>query len=192
MRISSALLFVLMLGFTASAAPEFATTGPYNVSFDMNTSLNYTVQSDTPISDALRTAYPLRIKTNDSFLADIRIYKYKDLTDSTPQMWQTINRQGLTELGWRNITLATDMIIDGMPAYGLAGQDSANRTYYTAYYWLDSKECECGPVSIGTTNVIIISSYPLALTGNLLDTLHIEISREAERQEPLTFAPPKA
>ncbi|MDM7940761.1 MAG: hypothetical protein QUS07_10545 [Methanothrix sp.] len=92
----------------------------------------------------------------------------------------------------RNITLATDMVIDGIPAYGLAGQDSTNWTYYTAYYWLDSKECECGPVSVGTTNVIIISSYPLELTGNLLDTLHIELSREATRQEPLTFAPPKA
>jgi len=57
-----------MLGFTGSATPEFATTGLYNVSFDMNTSLNYTVQSDTPVKDALRTAYPLRIRTNDSFL----------------------------------------------------------------------------------------------------------------------------
>jgi len=192
MRISLALLFVLMLGFTGSATPEFATTGLYNVSFDMNTSLNYTVQSDTPVKDALRTAYPLRIRTNDSFFADILIYKYEDLTDSTPELWRTINRQGLSERGLRNITLATDMVIDGIPAYGLAGQDSTNWTYYTAYYWLDSKECECGPVSVGTTNVIIISSYPLELTGNLLDTLHIEMSREATRQEPLTFAPPKA
>ena len=189
-RMLLAMLLFVMLAFAGSAMPENATTGPYMVSFDLNTSLNYSIHSGAPVQESVRTAYPLLIATNNSSQAQITIFAYKDPVDSTPALWQTINSQGLSRLGLRNITLA-EMVIDGMPAYGLAGQDGANRTLYSAYYWLDSKDCECGPVSVGNTNVVITSSYPLNLTGNLLDYLHVE-KNQAGSQEAISFAPPNA
>jgi hypothetical protein len=193
-RLLLALSFIVVLAFAASAASaatENVTTGPYMVSFDLNSSLNYTVQTSAPIGEAIRTAYPLLIKTNNSSEAQITIFEYKELVDSTPSLWQTINSQGLSRLGLRNITLATDMIIDGKPAYGLSGLDSANKSMYSAYYWLDSSECECGPVSVGKTNVVVTSSYLLNLTGNLLDSLHVGQISQSMSNKPLTFEPPK-
>jgi hypothetical protein len=190
MKILLALLFAVMLAATASAVPENATTGPYVVSFDLNGTLNYRAESVAPIEEEIRTAYPLTIAVNSSPEVQITIFEYKNLVDSTPDLWQTINSQGLALLHLRNISLAPGMVIDGIPAYGLSAIDSANRTLYSSYYWLDSNECECGPVSLGKTNVVITSTLPLNITGQLLDTLHVE--KNLGVAGPMTFAPPKA
>jgi hypothetical protein len=188
-RLLLALLAAVTLAITASALQEKVTTGPYSVSFDMNATLNYTVESLDPVEEDDRTEYQLTINANDSTKAKIFIAEYKDLVDSTEEMWQTVNRQHLESIGLNNITLASEMVIDGMPAFGLVGKDIANTTLYSAYYWLDSNTCECGPVSVGKTVVAIMSVLPLNITGQFMDTLHIEKNTEASG--PLTFAPPK-
>jgi hypothetical protein len=189
-RLLLALFVVVMLAAAASAVPENATTGPYMVSFDLNETLNYKVESVDPIEAEIRTAYPLAIVVNNSPEVQITIFEYNDLVDSTPDLWQTINSQGLALIGLRNISLAPEMVIDGVPAYGLSAIDAANGTLYASYYWLDSNECECGPVSLGKTNVVITSTLPLNITGQLLDTLHVE--KNLGVAGPMTFAPPKA
>ena len=195
MRLLLALFFVVMLAFTASAATENATTGPYTVSFDLNSSSKYSVQSDMPVQEQFRTAYPLLIKVDNRTDVKIAIFEYKDLVDSTPDLWQNINFQGLVMLGVRNVNQTAEMVIDGMPAYGLTGnytdKGGVNKTLYSAYYWLDSNECECGPVSVGKTNVVITSTLPLEVTGHMLDTLHVSKSMATD-QGPITFVPPKA
>jgi hypothetical protein len=40
-------------------------------------------------------------------------------------------------------------------------------------YWMDSQSCECGPVSVGKTSVVITSTYPLDVTQGLLSSLNI-------------------
>jgi len=197
MRLLLALFFVVMLAFTASAATENVTTGPYTVSFDLNSSLKYSILSGMPVQEEIRTAYPLLIKTNNSTDVKIVVFEYKGPVDSTPDLWQNINFQGLVILGMRNVTQTTEMVIDGMPAYGLSGnytnKDDVNKTLYSANYWLDSNECECGPVSVGKTNVVITSTLPLEVTGHMLDTLHVSKSKSlVTDQGPITFAPPKA
>ena len=139
-RLLLALLAAVTLAITASALPENVTTGPYSVSFDMNATLNYTVESLDPVEEDDRTEYQLTINANDSTKAKIFIAEYKDLVDSTEEMWQTVNRQHLESIGLNNITLASEMVIDGMPAFGLVGKDIANTTLYSAYYWLDSND----------------------------------------------------
>ena len=191
MRLLLALFIMAMLSFSASAATENATTGPYVVSFDLNSSSKYSIQSGMPVKEDIRTAYPLLISINNSTEVQITIFEYNDLVDSTPDLWQTINSQGLARLGLKNITLAAEMVIDGMPAYGLSGKDDVNKTLYSAYYWLDSNDCECGPVSVGKTNIVITSTLPLDVTGDLLDTMHVSKAMAAS-QGPVTFAPPKA
>jgi len=58
------------------------------------------------------------------------------------------------------------MIIDNMNGFWLSGMPfadmdnvSSGLTFYQAQYWLDSKDCECGPVSVRTTLVNIASTY---------------------------------
>jgi hypothetical protein len=187
-RLLLALLAAVALAITASALPENVTTGPYSVSFDMNTTLNYTIESFDPVEEADRTEYQVAINANDSVKAKITIAEYKDLVDSTQSMYVTAKHYYLESKGL-NITGVAEMVIDGMPAVGLVGKNTENTTYYSAYYWLDSIDCECGPVSVGKTVVAITSALPLNTTGQFMDTLHIEKNTEASG--PLTFAPPK-
>jgi len=191
MRLLLALFIMAMLSFSASAATENATTGPYMVSFDMNTTLNYTVQAIAPYAQEFRTAYPLLIETDNNSRAQITIFEYSKLMDSTPDLWQTINAQGLSLLGLTNITPATEMTVDGKPAYGLSARDSNNNSRYSANYWLDSTDCNCGPVSVGKINVVIFSAYPLNITASILDSMHVELISQSMSGKSLTFAPPK-
>lgn len=48
-----------------------------------------------------------------------------------------------------------------------------NSNVTIAVYWKDSKNCECGPVSVGKTKVEILSTLPRDLNENLLDSLNI-------------------
>jgi hypothetical protein len=49
----------------------------------------------------------------------------------------------------------------------------ADLNRYEAVYWLDSVQCDCGPVSVGTTRVGITSTYPEDVTMNLINSLRI-------------------
>jgi hypothetical protein len=59
-------------------------------------------------------------------------------------------------------------------------------------FWLDSKNCECGPVSVGKTEVEVVSSYQPSLTKNLLTNLHIEKSKLEGKPKTLVFGPSKS
>jgi hypothetical protein len=182
-----------MLAFAASASSEKVTTGPYNVSFDMNTTQKYDVQSSMPIMESFRTSYPMLIKTNSTTWALIKIIEYKNYTDSTPDLWSTIDLRGLEKMGLKNITYQPNMLIDNESAFGLTGLNPQNKRLYFASYWLDSKDCDCGPVYIGKTNIDIESTYPLNATAELMSSLHVEKNALAGKQKPkpLTFAPLK-
>jgi hypothetical protein len=79
-----------------------------------------------------------------------------------------------------NVTVPESLTIDGKEGFLISGvppSASVNAapgfTLYQSQYWLDSKSCECGPVSVGTTSVDITSTYPQDITTNLLNSLHV-------------------
>ncbi len=174
-----------MLSSAALAVTETQQLGPYTVSFDMNTPMQYQVQVQEPIATPYSTIYSLRIQTDDTTGASIGITEYNNLTDSTLDVAKQLTAMGMTLRGL-NVTSVNDQVIDGREGFVIAGEASAQATnapqgavLYLAGYWLDSVNCECGPVSVGTVNVGISSSYPEDVTQNMLNTITVSTGQAA-------------
>jgi hypothetical protein len=180
-----------MIATVANAKPETDTIGPYKVSFDLNTTLNHTIKLAQPVDSPYAVLYNLFITTRNFTLAQLSIIESKNLTDSTLSTDKYINEQNLIIRGYyKNISFA-DMEIDGKKGFALTGLNTNKMRLFQASYWLDRKDCECGPVSIGTTQVAVTSAYPVNVTIDMLKTLHIEKIKQAEKPKILTFGPPK-
>ncbi len=170
---------VLMLSSLGLAAHETSQLGPYTASFDMNTNLKYQVQVANPIDLPIATVYSMRVATDNSTRAQITLTENKNLTDSTSAMYKQLMIMDLALVGF-NTTNVNDMMIDGkngflVTASPISGNNilPATTNLFRAIYWLDSKNCECGPVSVGTTSVDITSTYPQDVTQGLLNSLHV-------------------
>jgi hypothetical protein len=168
---------VLMMSSLAFAATETGQLGPYTVSFDMNTNMPYQIQTPAPQETPYFTIYPLLVATDNTSIATIRITEFKNPIDSTQQMYESLAICSM-RAGGLNATMPENVTIDGksgflIPAVPFEGANLPATMYYEAQYWLDSKDCECGPVSVGTKQVIVTSSYPEDVTRNLLNTLTV-------------------
>ncbi|MGB4696370.1 MAG: hypothetical protein WBH08_00810, partial [Methanothrix sp.] len=166
MRTVLAFALLLMLSSLATSAPESSQLGPYAVTFDMNTEMQYEViPLEVGESDAA-TYYGLQVVTDNSTGARVVITENKELIDSTIAPQKTITVLNAAVNGF-NVTSLEDTVIDGMEGYVASGVPfpqitsiPADTQIFEAVYWLDSEECECGPVSVGTTSVAISSTYP--------------------------------
>ena len=169
---------VLMLSSTSLAAPETRQAGPYMVSFNMNTSMNYQIQTPNPAVYPFATIYPIVIVTDNLTGATISITKYNNLTDSTLQVSEEITALRMAVRGI-NTTAAEERVIDGRNGFLISGVPLGISSvppgfqFYQAQYWLDSSSCGCGPVSIGTALVDTTSTYPEAVTQGILDSIHV-------------------
>lgn len=179
MRLLLAMATVLMLSTLGLAAHETAQLGPYNASFDINANIKGPVQVANPVNNPTLTAYGMVVTTDNSTGAQITVTEFKNLTDSTPAMYKQLMIRDLALIGL-NTTNIKDTSIDGKDGFviyamPISGNNAfpAGKTLFTAMYWLDSKNCECGPVSVGTTRVDITSTYPQDITQGLLNSLHI-------------------
>lgn len=180
---------VLMLSSLAFAATETRQLGPYTVSFDMNTPMPYEVQVQEPIETDFASAYPMVIVTDNTTGARIFVTEYKNLTDSTLATSKNIVRLTMLLRGF-NVTGTNDMTIDGKEGFLVTGENSVGPspvTFNEAMYWLDSVNCECGPVSVGRVNVDMTSTYPQDVTQGILNSLHVTTG-----QAPAMAAPAMA
>ncbi|NMB84766.1 MAG: hypothetical protein GYA29_00780 [Methanothrix sp.] len=178
--------FLLMISSLAMATPDSSQLGPYVVSFDLNTNIQYQIQTAQPTQNAYATAYQMRIFTDNSTYAIIGVTHYNDLTDATLSMHKSLMQLQMY-LSGLNATAIDDTVIDGkagfaatfVPLSGVQGIP-ADAKLYSALYWLDAKDCsECGPVSVGQTYVAMTSTYPQDVTQSLLASLHVEEGQAA-------------
>lgn len=179
MRLLLAVATVLMLSTLGLAAHETTQLGPYTVSFDMNTNQKYQVQQLNPVNLPTATAYGVLVSTDNTTRAQMSVTEYKNLTDSTPSMYKQLMFFDLALSGF-NATRPNDVTIDGKNGFVISAKPFAGNNMlpaglnlFRAFYWLDSKNCECGPVSVGTTSVDISSTYPQDVTQGLLNSLKI-------------------
>lgn len=188
MKLLLATALVLMLSSLALAAPESRQLGPYMVSFDMNTNMQYQIQMNDPISTPATTIYSLSIVTDNNNGAGISIAENKELTDSTISTMKQLAYMGLNLTGF-SVDIA-DQTIDGKNGFVATGtpsdalkralQNNVPSQIYRATYWLDSTDCTaCGPVSVGKTQVSISSSYQQDVTQNLLGSIHVAMGQAA-------------
>jgi hypothetical protein len=171
---------MLMLSSAALAAQESQQLGPYAVSFDMNTDLSHQLMVADAVDTPSATIYSMQIFTDNSTKAVITISKYDSSIDSTLDVYKQIHAMKMALLNGFNTTSEQDKTIDGKEGFLLACEPFSYNTaapagalLYDALFWLDSQDCECGPVSVGTTSVEVISSYPQGVTESLLSTLHV-------------------
>lgn len=194
------LLFVvalaLLLSSLAVATPDSSQLGPYAVSFDLNTNLQYEKQVAPAAEFEPANQYRMRIFTDNSTYAVIGVTEYADQTDATLSMHKSLMKMEMA-LNGLNATSVADMTLDGkngfvMTLVPFAGVQSipADTTMYSAMYWLDSKECSEGPVSFGKTYVVVSSSYPQDVTQNLLGSLHVEMGQAAAAASGTQDMPP--
>jgi hypothetical protein len=172
----------LMLASTATAVQESRQVGPYTVSFNMNTPQAYTVEPAQTQSTPSGTADLLTIVTNNETGATIGITQYNNLTDSTVVVGKTIRSMNMILSGLNVSSSPVDMVIDDKPGFVITGvatvpagaPDAGTQVaLYEASYWLDSVNCQCGPVSVGKTNIVIRSTYSQEITQGLLSSLHV-------------------
>ncbi|MDM7933755.1 MAG: hypothetical protein QUS08_00010 [Methanothrix sp.] len=197
MKLQSALTLVLMLSPLAAAAPESVQLGPYAVSFDMNTDIPYQIQQMEPIQTDSVLMYGLQIFTDNSTKARITISEYTSQIDSTLGVYKQLSAMGLALNGF-NVTDVQDRSIDGRSGFIIGSEPFPENTaapagavLFDALYWLDSVDCECGPVSVGTTSVDIMSSYQQDITESLVGSLHVEkVQASAQGMPPAGDMPP--
>jgi len=173
--------------------PDSQQLGPYLISFGMNA--NYQAQIAQPIETETANAYQMRLFIDNSTFAVIGITEYAQPTDATLQVHKSLMAMNMMIREGLNATNVEDRTIDGMegfmvtsaPFEAIAG---APGIVYRAMYWLDSQDCECGPVSVGKTSVVITSTYPLDVTESLLSSLQIVKGEAAAPDQGSQVLPP--
>ena len=176
---------MLIISATAMAAPDSQQVGPFTVSFDVDA--EYQPQIAEPMESDVGTVYSMLLFLDNSTGASIAIAEYNDPTDATLNMHKTLNTMTLMLQGL-NSTDVQDRTINGKDGFLITAEpfeaaEGAPANVYKAVYWLDSTDCECGPVSVGTTSVTITSTYPLDVTDGLLSSLSI-VKGEASAAAP--------
>ena len=188
MKLLLAATIVLMLSAIAIAVPDSQQLGPYAVSFDLNA--NYQAQNAQPVETETANAYQMRLFVDNSTYAAIGITEYAEPTDATLQVFKSLIPMSMMLQGL-NVTNVEDMTIDGKEGFLVTSAPfeanvGAPSMVYRAMYWLDSQGCECGPVSVGTTSVIITSTFPQDVTEGLLSSLRVV---KGEAMAPAQAAP---
>ena len=178
MKILYALILMVLLAAGASAKTEEISVGPYNVSFDLNTSMEYNVSSQW---DEANATSMIDIKfTNDTkaVIAVINetVWQCSDLSPDLRYLNLAMNYE--KALGTITDGDLSEMIIDGKP--GLVATETYEKdgkvfNSTIGKYWLDSRVIENYNISVGMTTVEILAKFPMNLSENLLNTIQVKM-----------------
>jgi hypothetical protein len=172
-----ALVLLLVLSCSVSAKPIVASLNPYSFSFDLKAAMEPTVTTGSE-KDNGSISYFTTIKLENKTAATINIVNYNDWQDATlsstttrlkATLMNTLNESGEIQ----NQTLFMRSIDGNNAEVQSYVVPETNSDVTIAVYWKGSKNCECGPVSVGKTKVEILSTLPRDLNENLLDSLNI-------------------
>jgi hypothetical protein len=184
------LLLVLCLAAPAFAAYESGPVGPYNVSFDLNTTMQYTVIVEAPSSGVTSLGvnfarYNLTVDSAD-YLAWLILTRYEEPMVANVTANEYIVYNALLNAGADKPNLYQPLI-DGKP--GVLGNFRFERQFLgqgqyqegdlvvAAAYSPDARVYGDG-VYRGRTDCRIISTFPWEIIRDLLYTLHVEAPKE--------------
>jgi hypothetical protein len=176
MRAIAYMMLLALISIT-SAAPSNVMTGPYNITFDLDTTMNYTVEVMSPLEDNNSTSYTVLIEVPNVTRSGVYISDMKTPEDATIATVERMYRYAARDLKDASVEVGE---IDGKDGIITSYIDQQNRRVFEGKYWLDSKKCDCGPLSAGSIAVRIIGTIPqnstegMNITGSLINTLHIE------------------
>jgi hypothetical protein len=176
------MILVLSTASVASAAMEKISAGPYEISFDLNTTENHTVEALGPAETNTSTSYTVMIDFAGKSSCGIYISEMKEPDDATLKSTKNVlqarvenNPKATVELG--TIDGREGVIGFGLPLYNEQLKPIENESSFMYVYWLDSTKCECGPVYVGKTQVRAVgpwnSEWDDAVARSLLNSLKI-------------------
>jgi hypothetical protein len=184
------LLLVLSLAAPAFAAYESGQIGPYNVSFDMNTTMEYRVIVEAPthgVSTGIDfTRYNLTVDSTD-YDAYLTLTRYEQPMPADISANMGIVLAALQGAGADQPTIYQNITIDAKPAvlgnfrferqFIGQGQYQEGELIVAAIYSPDASVHEDG-VYRGRTDCRVISTFPWEIIRDLLYTLHVEVPKE--------------
>jgi hypothetical protein len=189
------LILILMLGLSSLVAPAFAyfesgPVGPYNVSFNMNTTKEYKVVVEAPTHGITSIGvkydrYNLTIDSADYF-AWLILTRYDEPMVANITANEYIVYSALISAGADKPNLYQPSI-DGKPAvlgnfrferqFLGQGQYQEGDLIVAACYSPDARAYGDG-VYRGRTDCRVISTFPWEIIRDLLYTLHVEVPKE--------------
>ena len=181
------MLLVLCLASPSFAAYESGPIGPYNVSFDMNTTMKYTVIIEAPSSGVTSlgvnfTRYNLTIDSAD-YLAWLVLTRYEDPIVANISANKYIVYNALIDTGADKPNLYQPLIDGKQGVLGNfrferqslgQGQYQEGDLVVAASYSPDGRAYGDG-VYRGRTDCRVISTFPWEITRDLIYTLHVEV-----------------
>jgi hypothetical protein len=178
MKLIYILIPMFLLAASASAKTEEITVGPYNISFDLNTTKEHSISSNW---DEANTTSSINIKfTNDTqaFIAVINGTAW-ECADLTPDL-RYLNLALKYEKALGDIVDGAlfSSTIDGKPglvAIEVFEKDGNAVNSTIAKYWLDSKKIENYNITVGMTSVEILARIPMNMSENLLNSIQVKI-----------------
>jgi len=190
MRALFVLFLLLFLAIPALAAYESGTVGPYVVSFNMNTTMKYTVYVEEASMSATSmdigfTRYNLTLDSDD-YVASMVLTRYDELMAANITANEYIIYNALMQAGADKPVLY-QVKIDDQPAvlgnfrfekqYLGQGQYQEGDLLVAAAYSPDARAYEDGNYW-GRTDCRIISTYPWEIIRDLLYSLHVQVPAE--------------
>jgi hypothetical protein len=189
------LILILVLGLSSLTAPALAYSesgpvGPYNVSFNMNTTKEYKVIVEAPTHGITTMGvkydrYNLTIDSADYF-AWLILTRYEEPMVANTTANEYIVYSALVSAGADKPSLYQTSI-DGKPAvvgnfrferqFLGQGQYQEGDLIVAACYSPDARAYEDG-VDRGRTDCRVISTFPWEIIRDLLYTLHVEVPKE--------------
>jgi hypothetical protein len=176
------MILFLAAASVASAATEKISAGPFEVSFDLNTTENHTVEALGPAQTNTSTGYTVMIDFAGKSTVGIYISELNEVDDATLKSLKNVLASKVTDDPDASVYIGTidgreGVIGFGLPIFDENLQRIENETSFEYVYWLDSEKCECGPVYVGKTQVRAIgpwiSEWDDAVARSLQDSLKI-------------------
>ena len=176
------LALIAVLVCTASAGSVKEKLGPYNVSFDLNTTGKYSVTTEEPSNGVTENGtkfveYNLSVDGGDSLLYLIlRGYKIDNLTDidSNKTNINTVTGTMNTIIGMLGTTQRPSVKLYQLPIDGRTGVLEASRLSSNEVFACASYFLEGSTSAIKKTNCRVFSTYPWETTREMLYSLHVE------------------
>jgi len=175
-------LFILalmaLLVISASAKHEEISAGPYNVSFYLNTTRNYSVTLNPESIENNSSSYMFEVKFDNNTRAAVGIIKYNNwqYADFPCSLWQQLYLKNDPEIINSSMSYP---IIDGkvgqvisVTSPGINDNKTTNSTIVEV--WMDGKKIEGYDFLVGKTKVEMILKLPDNLTRDMLNTFHLK------------------
>ncbi len=194
MKLLWAFAMLFMLSTLAFAELVEISAGPYNISFDLNTTMAYNVTLHPEVEDNESSWYYVDIMFDNNTRAAIGVTAYKDwqCAEYPCVYWENLYLEAAKESGEIQNGNASETTIDGKEGYIIRQEilvpitdRVVNSTI--AEYWLDAEEIEGYGLMAAKTEVEMISMLPENLTEDLLNTIHVEVNPQSSTLTTMSY-----